>query len=52
MNLMDINICRGFVGWNTYQYSQPFLLEIVLSSDNVTKPTELSLHGEELIGQD
>lgn len=28
-NLMDINICTGFVGSDTYQYRKPFLLEIV-----------------------
>lgn len=28
---MDINICTGFIGWETYQYRQPFLLEIMLT---------------------
>lgn len=48
MNLMDINICTDFVGWDTYQHAQPFFLEIMLS---LTKPTQLSPYEEALVGE-
>lgn len=37
-NLMDINICAGFFGWETYQHRQPPLLEIVLTLTTQQNP--------------
>lgn len=44
-NLMDINICTGFVGWDTYQYRKPFLLEIVLIPTTRQNPQSYLLMG-------
>lgn len=48
---MDINICTGFVSWDTYQHRQAIPPGNCAYSDNMTKPAELSPYREELTGQ-
>lgn len=44
-NLMDINICTGLVGWDSYQYRKPFLPEIVLTPMTRQNPQSYLLMG-------